>query len=822
MKLITVLSITFIFIIITSTFAQNYEWAKRIGGAADQYANDMVVDNQGNVYIVGVLQGTNIDFDPGIGTAYLSSAGMIDIFIAKYDPSGNYMWAKRIGGTSDDIATRIKIDHSGNIYISGWFSSTNVDFDPGSGNSILSSAGSTDIFFAKYDKDGNYVWAKRIGTSLGDGCHDIDLDYLGNVYITGYFYGTNTDFDPGPGTALLSSVGNSGDVFFAKYDSSGNYLWAKSVGGSSYEVGNGITVDGLRNVYLTGPFSGTDVDFDPGPGTAYLSSAGGYDVFFAKYDSSGNYLWAKGVGGTGDDIGGDIVADSLSNIYIPCYFHGTSVDFDPGPGTSYLSSAGGFDIGLAKYDASGNYLWANRFGGPGDDYSGGILLGEDANIYFTGSFTGTNVDFDPGPDTAYLNSNGNSDIFFAKYNSLGEYLWAASIGGSGGDNGTGIAVSSSKRTYISGGFSGTNVDFDPGSGSAYLSSAGGMDIFIAKYYDALYGPYLGQIPPDSIPKRFPPSSLLSNGVWWWHGTPMFSPDLEEMYWTKYLSDQSRTDISYMKLVNNEWTSPDRPSFASETYSDNNPFFSPTGESLYFHSTRPGGPFFIVTKDSGGWSQPQPIDIPIPPGSDPGLQFSLAKNGTIYFELWGSNNQGDIYRSRLVSGQYSQPEKLADQINTSYSEWCPYIHPEEEYIIFTSDRPGGFGSYDLYISFRNSDGSWTAAQNLGSRINGTEVDVFPMVTPDGLYFFFTTAKTGDLGYNPYWMDASFLCRVGDADNSGSINISDVIYLINYLFKGGPEPEPEIAGDSNNDNKVTVSDVVYLINYLLKGGPKPNCE
>ncbi|MFH1335205.1 MAG: hypothetical protein ABII96_01695, partial [Candidatus Zixiibacteriota bacterium] len=559
---------------------------------------------------------------------------------------------------------------------------------------------------------------------------------------------------PGPGTAHLSSVANSGDIFFAKYDSLGNYLWAKSTGGSSYEVGNSIAVDDLGSVYLTGPFSGTNVDFDPGPTTVNLNSAGGYDIFLAKYDSSGNYVWAERTGGSGDDIGGRIEIGGWGDIHVTGYFHGTNIDFDPDSGTAYLSSAGGFDTYFAKYDTGGNYGWAKRIGGASDDFAGDLFVDGLDNVCLTGSFFGTNIDFDPGPGTAYLSSVGNSDIFFAKYDSFGNYTWAASVGGSGGDFGNGIGMDGSDNVYVTGGFAGTNVDFDPGLNRAYLSSAGGMDIFLAKY-SPLRGPYLGQTPPDSIPVRFPPPSLLSDGIWWWHGSPMFSPDLKEMYWTIYLSDQIRTEISYMKLVNNEWTNPNRPSFASETYRENNPFFSPTGDSLYFHSTRPGGPFFIVIRDSSGWSQPQPINIPIPPSLYPGLQFSMAKNGTIYFELWGSDNQGDIYRSRLVNGQYSQPEKLGDQINTSYSEWSPYIHPEEEYIIFTSDRLGGFGSYDLYISFRNSDGSWTASQNLGSRINGTDVDVFPSVTPDGMYFFFTTAKTGDLGYNPYWVDAYFI-------------------------------------------------------------------
>jgi hypothetical protein len=807
MKLITVLITAFVFLVITSAFAQNYEWAKCMGGTADQYTNDMVIDNQSNVYIVGSFQGTNIDFDPGIGTANLSSAGMIDIFIAKYDSSGNYLWAKRIGGTSDDIAPRMKIDHLGNIYIAGWFQSTNVDFDPGSGTAILSSAGSTDIFFAKYDKDGNYVWAKRIGTSLGDGCHDIDVDYLGNIYITGYFYGTNTDFDPGPGTALLSSIGNSGDIFFAKYDSLGNYLWAKSIGGSSYEVGNGITTDNWGNVYLTGPFSGTNVDFDPGDGTAYLSSAGGYDVFFAKYDSSGNYQWAKGIGGTGEDIGGDIVVDSLSNIYIPCYFHGTNVDFDPGPGTSYLNSAGGFDIGLAKYDASGNYVWANRFGGPGDDYSGGILLDEDANIYLTGSFTGTNVDFDPGPNTAYLSSHGNLDIFFGKYNSLGEYLWAASIGGTGGDNGMGIALNSSKKIYISGGFSGTNVDFDPGSGTAYLSSAGGVDIYIAKYY-TLSGPYLGQTPPGTVPVQFA-SGIIPSGAY----SITFSPDGLECFFTQWLTTNT---ILTTKETNGEWPNPVVASF-SGTYYDLEPHITPDGNRMFYGSWRPlsGTPpnslhQWYLDKTDTGWSEPKSMDQPL---RDLFMSYvSVANNGNLYYGTWDGTN-GWICVSRFINGQYQQPERLSDSINILPITAHPFIAPDESYLIFdaVTKMPGYV--HDLFISLRKLDGTWTKAISLGGNINTDIEESCAFVSRDGKYLFFYRSP------NMMWVDASFLCRLGDCNNDGILDIGDIVYLINYVFYGGSEPI--LPSDVNKDDVIDIGDIVYLINYVFYNGPQPVC-
>jgi len=479
--LMCILSIT-----LMSVSAQNYEWAKGIGGTGDQNSMDMATDRHGNVYLIGNLQGNNIDFDPGSGVALLSSAGGTDIFFAKYDSSGNWLWAKSIGGSNEDVGARIAVDNSGSVYITGWFQSANVDFDPGPGSNILSTAGLTDIYFGKYDTEGNHLWAYSIGSSFYEGGHDITIDNAGHLYITGYFNGTNVDFDPGAGTAFLSSQANSGDVFIAKYHDDGTYVWAIECSGPAYEVGNGVATDDAGNVCITGGFRGA-VDFDPGNGNALQSSAGGYDIFFAKYDSSGNYLWAHSAGSTGDDIGADIVMDGTGNSIICSRFNGTDVDFDPGVGTSFLTSNGGFDIAIAKYDTGGNYLRAIQTGGPQDDYSFKIIADDEGNIYHTGSFRGTNVDFDPGPGAAYLNSAGNEDIYFASYDPDGNYLWAERLGGQNSDFGNSIALAGLQRVCITGGFMGTNVDFDPGPGTAFLNSAGGTDIFYARYSQDLTG-----------------------------------------------------------------------------------------------------------------------------------------------------------------------------------------------------------------------------------------------------------------------------------------------------------------------------------------------
>ena len=190
-----------------------------------------------------------------------------------------------------------------------------------------------------------FDWAKSFGGSGYNRGNSIAVDASGNVYTTGYFNGTG-DFDPGPGTANLTPVGFV-DVFVQKLDASGNFLWAKTFGGdSSGDVGNSITVDASGNVYTTGYFVGTG-DFDPGAGTANLTSAGLIDIFVQKLDASGNFIWAKSFGTTDSDVGNSITVDASGNVYTSGHFSQT-IDFDPGSGTTNLTSVGINDIFVLK------------------------------------------------------------------------------------------------------------------------------------------------------------------------------------------------------------------------------------------------------------------------------------------------------------------------------------------------------------------------------------------------------------------------------------------------------------------------------------------
>jgi hypothetical protein len=233
-------------------------------------------------------------------------------------------------------------------------------------------------------------------------------------------------------------------------------------------------------------------------------------VFVSKLDASGNFVWAKQFGGTGQSEGQSVAVDSAGNVYTTGYFDGT-VDFDPGAGTTALTSAGDMDVFVSKLDASGNYVWAKSFGGSGADYAFSLAMNSAGNVYTTGYFDGT-VDFDPGAGTTALTSAGSIDVFVAKLDASGNYVWAKSFGGSGSDYALSLAVSSAGNVYTTGGFSDT-VDFDPGAGTTNLTSAGVTDVFVLKLDElgratppAATTPPAETTPPAPTP---PPASVSS-------------------------------------------------------------------------------------------------------------------------------------------------------------------------------------------------------------------------------------------------------------------------------------------------------------------------
>ena len=466
------------------SLTQELEWAKRVGGSNEEFAHDITHDGLGNTIIIGNFSGT-VDFDPNASTANLVSAGGPtfghDIFIQKLNPAGGLIWAKRVGGTGFDIGYSVAVDNSGNIYCTGSFIGT-VDFDPNAGVSNLTSDASTsgtfeDIFVLKLDPNGNYVWAKRIGgTSYLDNVFSITLDHSSNVIVAGRFKST-VDFDPGIGTANLTSNGIE-DGFVLKLDSAGIYQWAKSFGGTASDRVQAITVDNSGNVYMTGDFSGT-VNFDFDAGTTILTSSGNSDIFVQKINSNGSFAWAKKMGGVAVDKGISIALDDANNLYTGGSFEAT-VDFDPNVGIANFTATPGTnssDIFIQKLDNNGNFIWTKTEGWIGEDVANDIAFDDLNFIYITGFFVGT-VDFDPNAGTSNISAVGSKDAFVQKLNSDGELVWITNMGGNNDDTGNALTVDLFNNIYTVGLFRLT-ADFDPVV-TFNLTAVGNNDIAIQK------------------------------------------------------------------------------------------------------------------------------------------------------------------------------------------------------------------------------------------------------------------------------------------------------------------------------------------------------
>jgi len=326
--------------------------------------------------------------------------------------------------------------------------------------------------------------------------------------------------------------------------------------------------------------------------------------------------------------------------------------------------------------------------------------------------------------------------------------------------------------------------------------------------------YLGRPRPGMTPLRFPPESLLANYNWWWHGTPIFSPDLKEIHWSKYDRIVERGMIVYIKYSNNNWTSMQYAPFGNQNYFESCPVYSLSGDTIFFTSLRPGGFFFRTCRTTSGWTTPEPLNIPIPQGYAANFEFSMTRNGTIYFTLVDTtlHTDADIYKTKLINGEYQIPTSLGPIINSDSSDLNPYIDPYERFIIFASKRQGGFGIHDLYISKRNPDSTWNNPMNLGPTINSSFEDVFPNITPDSLYFFFTTAKYGDIGYNPYWISAQYIY------NLVSVGIKETSTPPNdfYLEQNYPNPfnpETKIRFDIPENFKFKISNLKLVVYDIL---------
>ena len=452
------------------------QWATAIGGTATQsaYRRGLGTDSSGNIFVAGVFQGTNI-FS---GTSLVSQGGD-DIFLAKLNPAGEMVWIRQAGGTSDDTSRGVGVDQTGNIYMAGTFSGT-ANF----GSNQITSAGSNDVFVAKYDNNGTLLWVRQAGGIGDDEASSVAIDATGNCFVTGWFANT-ANF----GATNLVSAGGW-DIFVAKLSPSGDLQWVRQIGGTyTWDWSWSVAADSSGNCYVAGKYGNT-ASFGP----TNLTSTGGQDAFVAKYDGDGTLLWVRSGGGsTGDDIGVSVTTDADGACYAAGIYVGTATF----SGTT-LQSAGDWDNYLVKYKADGTMEWIRSAGGGGYDHVWAVAVDSTGGLIMAGYFSGTNVF-----TQATIGSAGDYDIFLAKYTSDGVLEWVQSAGGAGPDILTDLAIDTMGNCYVGGWINGTTV-----MESKTLIATGTNQIFVAKY-----GAY-----PATLPSFITGSLQVSAGSFQFHLT----------------------------------------------------------------------------------------------------------------------------------------------------------------------------------------------------------------------------------------------------------------------------------------------------------------
>lgn len=440
---------------------QDWNWAQSGGGNSAEYTASIVSDEAGNTFVAGYFSSDTVFF--GDSTLVLNVND--DIFLLRYDVSGNLIWAKRFGGSGYDYPGALATDIYGNVYMTGYFGSDTIDFD----NYMLVSEGYDDLFIVKILPDGMVSWAKSYGGDDFEWGMGIACDNNGNLYITGLFDSDTLIF----GGYTFYNKG-SDDILLAKFDNSGNLQWAMASGNAQADAGTAVSTTSDGSVFLTGNyFGGNYLIF----GSDTLFGSGGYDAFITKFDASGSVLWSNSLQGNNNDFIRACIPLDNGEVYIAGSFFSDTLAL----GSLELVTQGGEDAFFAKLDNTGEPIWAGRYGGTDWDRCTGLTIDPSDNLYLCGNFRSPSISF--GSTT--LTNSGSSNIFLVKFNLNGNVQWAKKAGGTYSDIASGVSVDQTGNVYMAGDFSSGSISF----GTHQLYNAGFSDMYLAKLSVETSGTY---------------------------------------------------------------------------------------------------------------------------------------------------------------------------------------------------------------------------------------------------------------------------------------------------------------------------------------------
>ncbi len=443
---------------------QTWQWGRSSAGSVGGNAGYRVAtDNEGNVYMTGYYVSSYIVF----GADTLEDAGNGDLFLVKYDASGNLIWTRWAGGTGVDMPEGITLDKKGNIYLTGGSHSPYIVF----GNDTVwkVTAGIGVAWTVKYNANGNVIWAKGIrGTGGCDAGEGVAVDKTGNVYVTGNYWDSAVYF--GNDTLLCVTPGAQ-DVFVVKYDSAGNEVWGKTAGSVSVDLAGGIAFDSLGYIYITGQYGTPYIPF--GKDTLTDNYSGTSCTFVVKYDLSGTVIWAKSGTGVKGSAGVGIEVGDNHSIYVGGNYFGSSIVFGKDSLTTNSGNLG--EAYLIKFDTTGYMVWGAQSGNGANVLCAGIAVDGIGDEYITGHYSNAAIF---GSDTLTTTATGEP-MYIAEFdlngNPLAAYTCTKSFGTPSSD-GYGVAANTTGDVYVAGDF-GTKVIF----GSDTLSTSGsGHDVYVAK------------------------------------------------------------------------------------------------------------------------------------------------------------------------------------------------------------------------------------------------------------------------------------------------------------------------------------------------------
>ena len=496
-------TLIFVFFLISSIMlAQEgiFNQAMNYGGSSSDYGYDIAVTNDGYTYVTGKFKST--DWDLGNGVT-LASTGNYDMYVAKFNPQGEVVWAKQAGSSSVDEGRGIAVDASGNIIVTGIFTKT-IHF----GSDSLVNHGNYDIFIAKYDTDGNLLWLKQAYTSNQDKAVDIAIDGENNYVITGYFGDDAVDTLVYESTNIISN--GERDIFVLKLNSDGILQWGISGGGAMNDEATALEIDASNNIYVTGYYKDTTAVF----GTTTLSYQDGYEAFITKIDPNGNYLWAKNAYGPGYDraYALDLIStgEAPNDTTIVVVTGAMEDTVYVGDEATLMESNGKKDIFVWAYTGDGIYLAGQVIGGAEDDYGKSVSVIPESDDLYIGGYSQSN--FVMGDDT--LNNYGKKDALLIKMQK-DSLIWIKNFGGSLHDYLNASAVDANGSVFFTGNFQSATATFDPFN----LTSKGSYDVWIASTKNA----------PPVKPELFINEFLASNDANYYDSTTADYPDWIEIY-----------------------------------------------------------------------------------------------------------------------------------------------------------------------------------------------------------------------------------------------------------------------------------------------------